>query len=50
MGNKLSIKPCIRCKGWGWLFIKPGIPNLVEKCPVCKGDKILLKRRKKNDG
>lgn len=28
---------CTNCGGWGRLFIKPGIPNKTEVCPVCEG-------------
>ena len=29
--------PCPKCKGWGIIFIKAGIPNIVETCSNCKG-------------
>lgn len=28
---------CVKCNGWGIVFIKAGIPNIMGICPECKG-------------
>lgn len=33
---------CPKCKGWGIIFIKAGIPNITETCPECKGVNSLM--------
>ena len=30
---------CQKCKGWGILWLKAGIPNITKICPVCHGRK-----------
>jgi len=40
----VKIRDCSKCLGWGYLFIKAGIPNVVKKCPLCKGTGITFKK------
>lgn len=34
---------CHKCKGWGIIFLKAGIPNITEPCSVCGGGGIVWK-------
>jgi hypothetical protein len=44
--TKMPDLNCDVCKGWGFKFIKAGIPNIVEPCPKCNPKNDLGKESK----
>lgn len=36
-----SPKECPECKGWGVIFLAPGIPNVTKPCEKCHGKNVL---------